>query len=381
MEYSDVFVPVSEHLQKYQTLVHSRRQGGNAIAFGVQGFDWEWLGDFKIGLAGLRRGGRRHCLSPLRRALYSLYLPVQKIGVIDLGDIEIPDGSVEAGVEQISHTLHQILAQNVIPVVFAENMRWSHYLYAALKGRHSGVSAAYIAPSANMGSAQEAIGEHNYVGHALADLSRELSHLSLLGCQNYLTDPNDAEWLAKNYCECLRLSIVRGDMERAEAVLRGASLLCVSVNAMRQSDAPAASAPSPNGLYTEEMCRLLRFASFSDELKGCFVGGFNFDRDHRSQTAMLAAQMIWHIIEGIAGRVSEHPLAPKPHCRCVQVEMGRENQHIIFYQGKLTRRWWMEVPAGEGGQARIVACAQSDYEQAARGDVPERWLFFLKKFA
>jgi hypothetical protein len=186
--------------------------------------------------------------------------------------------------------------------------------------------------------------------------------------------------LEKNYCETLRLSTVRSDIQCAEAVLRNATLLCASMNAVRHSDAPAASQPSPNGLYTEEMCRLLRFAAFSNELKACFVGGFNFANDERGQTAMLTAQMLWHVIEGIASRVKEHPLAPKSNCRCVQVEMGKENQQIVFYQGKISQRWWMEIPTAEEAPKCIIACTQSDYEQAAHGEVPDRWLFFLNKF-
>jgi hypothetical protein len=379
MEYSDIFIPVSEHLQYQQRLAHPKHSNG--ISFAVQGFDWEWLHDFKIGLVGLRTAGMPHCFAPLREALYSLFLPQKKIGIIDLGDIEITTGSVEENTEKAALGIKQILAQGTFPLVFAENMRYSYWLYEALKSQYCSISAAYIAPTANLGNVQEHLTEQNLVAHTFADLSRELSHLSILGYQIYLTDFKDVQLLERNYCEPLRLSTIRSDMNKAEAVLRDATLLCANVGAMRQSDAPAALQPSPNGLYTEEMCRLLRFAAFSNELKACFVGGFGFANDIRSQTSMLTAQMIWHIIEGIANRVKEHPLDAKSNCRCVQVEMGSENQHIVFYQGKITQRWWMEIPAAEGAPKRIVACTQADYNQAAHSDVPDRWLWFLKKFA
>jgi arginase family enzyme len=378
MEYSDIFIPVNEHLQHFQKVTPATNV--NDIKFAVRGFDWEWLSDFKIGLVGLRSSGVPNCFNLLRESFYSLYLP-QKISVIDLGDIEIAGGSIEENTERTAFALQQILLYGTFPLVFAENMRYSYWLYEALKIEHCPMSATYILSTGNVGAASEPLSETNFVAHTFADLMRELSHLSILAYQNYLTNFNDIQLLEKNYCETMRLSAVRSDMNRAESVLRDATMLCVSVGAVRQSDAPAVLSPSPNGLYTEEMCRLLRFASFSSELKAAFVGGFCLANDIRSQTAMLAAQMLWHIIEGISNRVKEHPLDAKPNCSCVQVEMGSENQQIVFYQGKKTQRWWMEVPAGAGAPKRIIACTHADYEQAAHGEVPDRWLWFLKKFA
>ncbi|GHT74995.1 arginase [Bacteroidia bacterium] len=346
-----------------------------------KGFDWEWLQDFKIGLVGLRPAGVPHSFSPLRESLYSLYLPQKKISIIDLGDIEIVNGNPEENTEKVACALQQIFRQGTFPLVFTENMRYSYWVYAALKNQFRSISAAYILPHANLGNPHEPLTEQNVVGHTFADLTRELSHLSLLGYQSYLTNFKDVQLLDKNYCETMRLGVIRDDIQRAEPLLRDAMLLCASVNALRQSDAPAATQPSPNGFYTEEMCRLLRFAAFSNELRACCIGGFNFVNDLNAQTTNLVAQLLWHVIEGIANRVKEHPLNNKNNCRCHQVEMGKDNQQIVFYQGNITQRWWMEVPSAGKEQNRVIACSQSDYKQAAHGEIPDRWLWFFKKFA
>jgi hypothetical protein len=381
MEYTEVFIPVARHLQTLTPPLLPQQVGGS-IKFGVAGFDWEWLRDFKIALVGLRRSGLPHCFSSLREALYSLYSPPQKIDMIDLGDIEImSDMSVEANAEKVANTLHQILRQGVFPLVFAEDMRYSYWVYSSLKTQYRCISASYILPSANLGDPHAPLSEQNMVGHTFADLTRELSHLSIIGYQNYLTDPHDLVLLDKNYCETLRLGAIRDDVLCAEPLLRDATLLCASVNALRQSDAPAATQPLPNGLYTEEMCRLLRYAAFSNELKSGFVGGFNFANENRAQTANLVGQLLWHIIEGIANRVKEHPLDTKRNFRTVQIEMGKENQQIVFYQGKKTQRWWMEVPTVDGKQKCVIACKSTDYEQARNGTVPVRWLWFYKKIS
>jgi len=124
---------------------------------------------------------------------------------------------------------------------------------------------------------------------------------------------------------------------------------------------------------------LLRYASFSDKLKACCLGGFNLANDVQRQTAKLTAQLIWHVVEGIACRVGDVPTKPRM-CRKLQVHMGKE-QHILFYQSKITDRWWMAVPVDGTQQERIVPCLREDYDRAAHGEIPDRWLWFYKKYA
>jgi arginase family enzyme len=380
MEYSEIFIPPGAHLQSYSSGGSSELVGNN-IKFGVKGFDWEWLKDFKVALVGLRMGGSPNSFTALRESFYSLYMPQKSVSIIDLGDIEMESGATVSNGERVEYVLNKLLSVGIFPVVFAENMNSSIFLYGALKQSRKETNVSFILPHANMGDSKQPLSSANILAYMLADYGRELSALSLLGCQSYLTSSKDLLELQKYYCEVLRLGAIRDNERMAEPLLRDANLLCFSANAVRQSDASAANNPSPNGFYAEEACRLFRFAGFSEELKACYLGGFNCLNDIHKQTSNLLAQLIWHAIEGVANRVGEHPLLDLKSCRRLQVDLGTQDQQLVFYQGKITDRWWMEVPVGDSENKHLIACLKEDYEKASHFEIPDRWLWFLKKYA
>ena len=380
MEYSDIFIPVAEHLQRFGAAKLSE-QWGSRIKYGVKGFDWAWLGDFKVALVGLRKPGAPNSFVALREELYALFAHGQSLPVIDLGDVEMAlPGTGDASGEKSACALHKLLAAGIFPVVFGENILSVGSVYDAVKAHRKTVAATFILPSATLGNAQEPISGSNVLAHFMKDYGRELEALNVVAYQSYLTSPADMQRLGDRYCELLRFGAVRENILRAEPLLRDADVLCAGVNAVRQCDAPAALDPSPNGLYAEEMCHLLRLAAFSDKLKACYLGNFSLANDGQRQTAKLIAQLIWHIADGVACRVSDNPAEAKT-CRRLQIEMGGKDQQLVFYQSKITDRWWMAIPVDKRDAVRIVPCERSDYEKALRLEIPDRWLWFYKKFA
>ncbi|MDR3188629.1 MAG: hypothetical protein LBT94_05540 [Prevotellaceae bacterium] len=380
MEYSDIFIPVAEHLQLSGAAKSSERWGSR-MKYGVKGFDWEWLGDFKVALVGLRKHGAPNSFVALREELYALFAHGKALPVIDLGDIEVTAlGGGDASGERVTYALHRLITAGIFPVVFGESMTGASSVYDAVKGCQKSVTATFILPGASLGNAQEPLSGDNLLAHFMLDYGRELESLNVIAYQNYLTSPADVQRLGEQYCELVRLGAVRESIARVEPLLRDADVLCAGVNAVRQCDAPAAVDPSPNGLYAEEVCQLLRLAAFSDKLKACYLGNFNLANDSQRQTAKLVAQLIWHLADGFAYRVSDNPTDAKT-CRKLQIEMGGKDQQLVFYQSKITDRWWMSVPADKPSNAHIVPCERTDYEKALRLEIPDRWLWFYKKFA
>ncbi|MDR0687918.1 MAG: hypothetical protein LBF55_04420 [Prevotellaceae bacterium] len=378
MEYSDIFIPVAEHLQA-SGAARPRERWGSRMKYGVKGFDWAWLGDFKVALVGLRKYGAPNSFVALREEFYALFAHGKPLPAIDLGDVEVAVSGGGAPGERLAYALHKLLSEGIFPVVFGENTWSASCVYDAVKAYQKSVAATFILPSACLGAAQEPLTDDNVLAHFMADYGRELETLNVLAYQSYLTSPADVQALSDRYCELMRLGAVREGIARAEPLLRDADLLCAGVNAVRCCDAPAATNPSPNGLYAEEMCQLVRFASFSEKLKACYLGGFSLAGDSQRQTAKLAAQLIWHIADGFACRTGDDPAVSKT-CRKLQVELGGKDQQLVFYQSKATGRWWMAIPADGSPEKRIIPCERSDYEKALRLEVPDRWLWFYKKF-
>jgi hypothetical protein len=375
MEYNEIFIPVAEHLQNH-CAGKSPDCWGNRIKFGVKGFDWEWLSAFNVALVGLRKAGAPNSFAPLREQLYSLYAHAKPLAVIDLGDIELAAG--DAANEKAAYVLQHLLEQGVFPLVFGENLAGSIAIYEAIKANGRNVCAAFIMAAANLGNAQEPLCTDNLLAHVMADYGRELCTLNVLAYQNYLSSPTDAQALQANGCELLRLGEIRDNMWCAEPLLRDADIVVAAANAVRRCDAPAANSPSPNGLYAEEMCRLLRCASFSDKLKACYLGGFSLANDDVQQTAMLLAQLLWHVADGAAHRMGESPSIARS-CHKLRVELNGKKQRLDFYQGKITDRWWMKIPVAKTSKTVAVPCLRSDYEAALRMEIPSRWLLHYRK--
>jgi hypothetical protein len=342
MEYNDIFIPVAEHLQA-SGAAKSPDRWGSRIKYGVKGFDWDWLDNFQVALIGLRKHGAPNSFTPLREELYALFAHGKSLPAIDLGDIEVALGAGEEQGAKLAYALHRLLSKSIFPIVFGENIWSAECVYEAVKAHQRSVAATFILPSACLGSAQEPLSDENILAHFMSDYGRELETLNVLAYQTYLSSPADVRALGSRYCELMRLGAIRDGVKHAEPLLRDADVLCAGVNAVRWCDAPAAINPSPNGLYAEEMCQLVRFATFSDKLKACYLGGFNLMSDSQRQTAKLVAQVIWHIADGLACRVGDDPALPKT-CRKLQVEMGSKDQRLVFYQSKATARWWMAIP-------------------------------------
>jgi formiminoglutamase len=381
MEYNDIFIPVAEHLQM-SGATKSHEQWGRRIKYGVKGFDWAWLRDFKVALVGLRKQGAPNSFVALREEFYALFAHGKSLPVIDLGDIEVATLSADdASSEKATYGIQKLISEGIFPIIFGENISGASNVYDAVKAHRKSVAATFILPSACMGNAQETLSDSNVLSHFMVDYGRELETLNVLAYQGYLTPPADIQRLSDCYCEFVRLGVVRENIKCAEPLLRDADVLCAGVNAIRQCDAPATIDPSPNGLLAEEMCQLLRLAAFSDKLKACYLGGFSEGaaNDAQRQTAKVIAQLIWHITEGFAYRVNDDPTEPTT-CRKLQIEMGGKEQQLVFYQSKITDRWWMAVPVDKSSTVHIIPCERNDYEKALRLEIPDRWLWFYKKF-
>ena len=104
-----------------------------------------------------------------------------------------------------------------------------------------------------------------------------------------------------------RIGRLRQNLFKAEPILRDTDILSIDMNVVRQADAPAATHPSPNGFKGEEVCQLLQYAGTSDRISIIGLFGMENKYDQRGQTAALAAQMLWHFIEGLDNRAGDYP--------------------------------------------------------------------------
>ncbi len=212
------------------------------------------------------------------------------------------------------------------------------------------------------------------LGHPLLDL------FSIIGYQLYLSDPKSLDQLNQRYFETLRLGALRDNLNVAEPLLRESQQVYIDMNAVRSSDAPECIRQQPNGMYAEEICQLARYAGITNCSYLINVSGYAGNLTASSPTMQLVAQVIWHLLSGIAGRRKEEILfyEQNPDLKKIIVNMD-DQQQLSFLNSQTSHRWWMKIPL-KNDSNRWVSCLYDDYQCACRQEVPARWIWFYQKF-
>ena len=337
-----------------------------------------------IALIGIEDGQTKSNINYIRSFLYNLKRNKFAETIVDLGNY-IFDEKDEKSFEKLGYVLSELTEKKIIPVIIggSQELTYSQYL-----------SFEYLKKIINIVSIDSRIdfdidNKENYVTKNFwyKILLRDPSYLfslSQVAYQSYLTDTNTIKLMEKNFFELYRLGKVRENIMDVEPVIRGTDLLTFDISAIKQSDSPGSKDPSPNGLYADEACQLTRFAGLSDNLKT--IGFYNYDAasDINYQSARLIAQLIWHFVDGVMHRDIENISGDNANfVKYITTDSSNDYQ-IVFFKSKKTNRWWMEIPENPKSKhfnkfKQIIPCAYRDYQQATRGEIPERWCKSLKR--
>ena len=310
---------------------------------------------------------------PVVQSLGSLFPSWSENRIIVLGNF-IVSGNEDYNVQTLYDLLQQLLRNGNVPILFSNNQAYAATYLRSMTDALSVSSLSIIAPSANTSNVD---GTVSALGHIAQKAAIMPSQMSLLGIQEYFTSPIDTGKLEECCMQKLRLGAMRSSIKMAEPYLRDSNLLVVDMSSMRHSDFQMSQIPSPNGIYAEEMCQLLRYAGFSDNLQGLIITGYDTLQSNASD-AMLLAQMFWHFIEGYENRKQEMPGIVNFPEKEFYVELGDQNPVTLeFIQSIATERWWMFIPKGIDG-GFWLSCDEEDYDKVKHHELPMRWVFAQK---
>jgi formiminoglutamase len=176
---------------------------------------------------------------------------------------------------------------------------------------------------------------------------------------------------------------MRTGLQEMEPTIRNADMLSFDITAIRSSDAPGNAHALPFGLTGEEACQICWYAGLNEKLSSVGFYEYNPEKDdEQKKTASVVATMIWYFIEGHYHRKKEQDIRSNDFIKYV-VALNGEPETIIFYKSKFSEKWWMEVPYPTGrakySRNSTVPCSYNDYQQATKGEVPERYISTLAK--
>jgi arginase family enzyme len=380
IDLKDYFDPVSIDSEDFEN-----RTGISAFPHSVsvhtENTNLNDISKFRIAMFGVPEGRNAHgegsAMGPdrIRTELYKLTRIPGKSRIIDLGNMKqgVTFNDTIAGLTDI---LSFLIGENIFPLIIGGSSALALAIDKALTENKIKYTLAAVDARIDYVNEKKDPDSFNYLNTILHNHKSSLYHYINIGYQTYLNDQQVVNRFLKRKSELIRIGDVRKAIYLTEPLLRDSDAAIFDISAVRQSDAPGTTSPSPNGFYGEEICLLSRYAGISDNLKVFGLFDVNPAFDIRNQTSGLAAQIIWFFLEGFSQKQYETPAIGagnpgrfiKYHVRVTDLD-----DDLIFVKSNLTDRWWMELPA-ENDKFSYIACSHEDYLKANQNEVPERWV-------
>ena len=367
MNWNDYLIPVSCPSGKYGSF------GDIVLTYkGEQGFNIP--DSTKVAIIGIPEDrfsdGAGEIKSPgvVRKQLYALSAGSQGT-VIDLGNLRTGKTLADTyfGLKDVLCELYRL---NVITLLIGGTIDVFYGNFLAMEGQK--VTLTTIAPQFRLPIYNA---EKHPLNTLIFDQTESSIHVCNIGYQSYYVSQQELDYFHDRHFEAYRLGEVReGNLRGSEPIIRDSDLLAISMDAVKYSDAPAASNPSPSGFTGEEICQLAFFAGLSHCCRSLGIFDMIPQNDVQDITAKLSAQMAWYFIEGAKKRNPENPKDHDQNFKKYLIYFDQLHHNLCFYKNIRTERWWMEVPSiSDNSDGLIISCTPEDYSRAAEQEIPDRW--------
>lgn len=312
----------------------------------------------------------------VRKELYPLSFPFKNLSLADLGNLRKNE------VPFIIPLIKELLDSKIFPIIIGNDPLHMLAQYKAFQSLQQVISLIVIDEKIRYHEQRKTQSDY-YLNDILKGQKSRLFHLGLIGCQAHFIDLTHLELLEKRHFECIRLGKAHGDLPEIEPIIRDGDLLSFNLAAIKQVEAPGQSRATPSGFSLDEACQISRYAGMSDKLKSFGVYGYRKANDRKMQTAQAIAQMIWYFLDGYYNRKNDYPVSNEGLVEYI-VEFKNQEYQLTFWKSKRSGRWWMQIPVKtkrKYQRHRLIPCSYNDYKLAGQGDLPERLLNALRRFA
>ena len=324
--------------------------------------------------------GSKDAPDEVRSKLFQLGKINRNLRIYDLGNIK-NSGSVNDTYYAIRDVLTELMERDMITIILGGSQDISRGVFMALEKQEGMHQVLTIDSMLDFSMEGDTLHSRNYLNQLMEPGARKRFSFTNLGHQAYFVTENQLQQLERSYLESIRLGDARKNLQNTEPLIRDSEFIGVDMGAIRHSDAPGASTPSPNGFFGDELCQITRYAGLSEHVK--MMGFFEFNplSDINGQTAHLTAQAAWYFLEGISHRIKENPVDTPEHIKKFIVNLNVAGHDIVFHKSTLSERWWMEIPVKNPvtGYNFFVSCSYEDYQHACNQEIPERWWRYLHR--
>lgn len=377
MEIESYLIPAEIGGQSYEPY-----QWGSSIKrFTKEGFpDLEEVKVAIIGIGESRNSmgndGCSNAPDKVREYFYKL-ASIAGVKLADIGNLRLGQTTNDT-YHAVEFVCSELIEKGIIPLIIGGSQDLTFANYLAYQKQQQTINLVCIDRKVDLGISSDSIDNNSYLNNIIRHPSALLFNLSLAAYQSYFVNEEEIETLKKMYFDAYRLGFIQSKIEEAEPIVRNADILSFDISSIRQSDAPACANTTPNGLYGEEACQIMRYAGMSDKLSSVGIYELNPEFDNRGQTTHLAAQMLWYFLEGFSNRKNDFPVITGKDYMKYRVAIKSPEHELVFYKSLKTDRWWMEVPFKIDDKSKferhhLVPCSYDDYLLACAEEMPDRW--------
>ncbi len=255
--------------------------------------------------------------------------PLKELGVVDIGDVEMPSGDTELSLTRLEAQIAQLAAANIIPIILGGDHSIALPDVTGI-AHHVGfgrVSVIHFDAHADTADMQfgSLYGHGTPMRRLIESGACRGDRFLQIGLRGYWPEDETLQWMADQGMRSFEMSeiVARG----LDAVLDeafdiatddcDAVFLSVDVDVVDPGSAPGTGTPEPGGLTSRQLLDAVRRIAMELPLAGMDVVEVAPPYDHAEITAFLGNRVVLEALGGIAwrrakaaGRAVRNPASP-----------------------------------------------------------------------
>lgn len=348
------------------------------------------LEGYDIALIGLLENGGSSVNGQLEKApyfirqkLYNLKKGSDGYHILDLGNLR-SGVDLEDTHKRLEEVSHYLISKDIVPIVFGGTQDFAIPQFKAYEPFERLISFLNVDAFIDLSEAQDLPLNERFLYEIFTQEPNYLFNYLHLAYQTYLNNQPTLETLETLFFDSIRLGEVKEKPMNVEPFIREADMMVWDINAIMKSYSPGNYRSQVFGLSGEEACQMTWYAGLNSKMTSLGIYEYYPEFDPDLDTASVIGTMIWYFIEGFYNRKDEKGFGSDNYMK-YEVSLDGEPSSIVFYKSKMTEKWWIEVPYPDDyhkfARNAIVPCSYSDYEDAVKGEIPERWIEMQTKFS
>lgn len=299
-----------------------------------------------------------------RSSFNKLYPNNWKRDIYDLG-ILYEGEDREQFIFALEKIAKEISKEKAILIVVGGGQDLSFNLFKSIDRKFKNICSAD--KTLDLGNPTEAVNQYNWISHMILKTEYRLLNYYNFGSQvpyNLIENNDVLEQL--NFFN-MGLGKLSEDLKKVEPYMRDSHLFSVDMSVVGKPFFSAAD-NTVNGVYPREICGMARYAGLSSDMNMLHISNFGEIKDQ--QEGELIAEIMWYFIDAKNNMKKDGDI----HTYRVQWE----DEELVFLKSNQSERWWLEVKVD--GTVQRIPCDEEDYRKCLKGEMPERWSNFFKRF-